>query len=142
MSKLEEQFRLWPWTEKRDLVFFRGSRTSSERDNLVRLSRAFPELVDAQYTKNQVHYFSLFLFKCLKLPSYLQAWKSMTDTLGMDPAKEVSLEDHCQYRYSITHFKVFEKRFILLIFSTDICLTFVALQPVFDSSTFFFAAHW
>ena len=33
--------------------FFRGSRTSSERDALVLLSRHEPELIDAQYTKNQ-----------------------------------------------------------------------------------------
>lgn len=33
--------------------FFRGSRTSSERDSLILLSRNHPELVDAKYTKNQ-----------------------------------------------------------------------------------------
>jgi len=70
----------WPWDQKLNMGFFRGSRTSSERDPLVLLSRAQPELVDAQYTKNQ-------------------AWKSDADTLGEQPAKELKLEDHCKYKY-------------------------------------------
>ncbi|CAL1278038.1 unnamed protein product [Larinioides sclopetarius] len=70
----------WPWSKKKDKAFFRGSRTSSERDELVLLSREHPDLIDAQYTKNQ-------------------AWKSDKDTLGAPPAKEVSLEDHCAYKY-------------------------------------------
>ncbi|XP_043211340.1 O-glucosyltransferase rumi homolog [Amphibalanus amphitrite] len=70
----------WPWEEKEARAFFRGSRTSSERDPLVLLSRRRPELADAQYTKNQ-------------------AWKSDQDTLGAPPAEEVSLEDHCRFRY-------------------------------------------
>ncbi|KAH0553860.1 hypothetical protein KQX54_005193 [Cotesia glomerata] len=69
-----------PWDEKKLQAFFRGSRTSSERDNLVLLSREQPELVDAQYTKNQ-------------------AWKSDEDTLHRPPAPEVSLENHCKYKY-------------------------------------------
>jgi protein glucosyltransferase len=43
----------WPWERKRSVAFFRGSRTSSERDSLVLLSRDRPDLVDAKYTKNQ-----------------------------------------------------------------------------------------
>ena len=39
--------------KKLSKAFFRGSRTSDERDPLVLLSREQPELVDAQYTKNQ-----------------------------------------------------------------------------------------
>lgn len=69
-----------PWQEKQSLAFFRGSRTSSERDSLVLLSRAEPQLADAQYTKNQ-------------------AWKSAADTLGAEPAAEVRLEDHCAFKY-------------------------------------------
>jgi protein glucosyltransferase len=46
----------------------------------VLLSRQKPDLVDAQYTKNQ-------------------AWRSDADTLGAKPAEEVKLEDHCQYKY-------------------------------------------
>lgn len=42
-----------PWDAKIPKGFFRGSRTSAERDPLVLLSREKPELVDAQYTKNQ-----------------------------------------------------------------------------------------
>jgi len=41
------------WEKKKNKAFFRGSRTSSERDNLILLSRNKPHLVDAQYTKNQ-----------------------------------------------------------------------------------------
>ncbi|XP_033320875.2 O-glucosyltransferase rumi homolog isoform X1 [Megalopta genalis] len=69
-----------PWSKKEPKGFFRGSRTSSERDNLVLLSRQKPDLVDAQYTKNQ-------------------AWKSDEDTLHAPPAVEVSLESHCKYKY-------------------------------------------
>nr|CAG4641759.1 EOG090X07KN [Eurycercus lamellatus] len=69
-----------PWVDKKPKAFFRGSRTSAERDPLILLSREDPDLVDAQYTKNQ-------------------AWKSDADTLGAIPAKEVSLEDHCPYKY-------------------------------------------
>ncbi|XP_067618784.1 O-glucosyltransferase rumi-like [Eurosta solidaginis] len=69
-----------PWSEKLSLGFFRGSRTSDERDALILLSRRRPELVDAQYTKNQ-------------------AWKSLKDTLNAEPAKEVSFEEHCRYKY-------------------------------------------
>ncbi|XP_076636795.1 O-glucosyltransferase rumi homolog [Colletes latitarsis] len=69
-----------PWKEKKDKGFFRGSRTSSERDNLILLSRSKPNLVDAQYTKNQ-------------------AWKSDEDTLFAPPAAEVSFNSHCEYKY-------------------------------------------
>ncbi|MGH0161908.1 UNVERIFIED_CONTAM: hypothetical protein FKN15_042446 [Acipenser sinensis] len=55
-------------------------KTSAERDPLILLSREDPELVDAEYTKNQ-------------------AWKSEKDTLGRPPAKEVPLVDHCKYKY-------------------------------------------
>ncbi|XP_043498721.1 O-glucosyltransferase rumi homolog [Polistes fuscatus] len=69
-----------PWDKKKEKVFFRGSRTSSERDNLILLSRENPNLIDAQYTKNQ-------------------AWKSDEDTLHAPPASEVPLESHCAYKY-------------------------------------------
>lgn len=69
-----------PWNEKIDKGFFRGSRTSKTRDPLVLLSRKKPNLVDAAYTKNQ-------------------AWKSVEDTLGHEPADIVSLPDHCQFKY-------------------------------------------
>ncbi|CAG0898900.1 unnamed protein product [Cyprideis torosa] len=67
-------------TKDASFRFFRGSRTTGVRDSLVLLSRSEPELVDAQYTKNQ-------------------AWKSEKDTLGRPPAPEVSFEHHCQYKY-------------------------------------------
>ncbi|XP_037805322.1 O-glucosyltransferase rumi homolog [Lucilia sericata] len=68
------------WSSKESKAFFRGSRTSDERDSLVLLSRRMPNLVNAQYTKNQ-------------------AWKSPKDTLNAEPAKEVSFEEHCRYKY-------------------------------------------
>lgn len=76
---LKTQSKL-PWTKKKNIAFFRGSRTSSQRDPIVMLGRSRPDLVDAKYTKNQ-------------------AWKSKADTLGDEPAKTVSFEDHCEYKY-------------------------------------------
>lgn len=77
LSKAAEEF---PWNKKLSKAFFRGSRTSDERDPIVLLSRSDPNLVDAQYTKNQ-------------------AWKSPADTLNAEPAEEVSFEDHCKFKY-------------------------------------------
>uniref|UniRef100_A0A667ZSC5 Protein O-glucosyltransferase 1 n=1 Tax=Myripristis murdjan TaxID=586833 RepID=A0A667ZSC5_9TELE len=58
----------WPWKKKEPKGFFRGSRTSPERDPLVLLSRENPELVDAEYTKNQAwkseRFFSCLLHPC------------------------------------------------------------------------------
>ncbi|KAK6621257.1 hypothetical protein RUM43_011563 [Polyplax serrata] len=79
-KSLTNEFIKWPWHKKKSIGFFRGSRTSSKRDILVLLSRKKPELVSAQYTKNQ-------------------AWKSSEDTLGREPAEVVTLEHHCQYKY-------------------------------------------
>lgn len=79
-KSLTDAAKKWLWKKKKPMGFFRGSRTSSERDPLILLSRANPALVDAKYTKNQ-------------------AWKSDADTLYEPPASEVSLEDHCQYKY-------------------------------------------
>ncbi|XP_071321051.1 protein O-glucosyltransferase 1 [Trachinotus anak] len=77
---LKKSAAQWPWKKKESKGFFRGSRTSPERDPLILLSREAPELVDAEYTKNQ-------------------AWKSERDTLGKPPAKEIPLADHCKYKY-------------------------------------------
>ncbi|XP_049919635.1 protein O-glucosyltransferase 1 [Epinephelus moara] len=77
---LKKSAEQWPWKQKESRGFFRGSRTSPERDPLILLSREAPELVDAEYTKNQ-------------------AWKSERDTLGRPPAKEIPLVDHCKYKY-------------------------------------------
>ncbi|XP_033165877.1 O-glucosyltransferase rumi [Drosophila mauritiana] len=79
-EKLEKRAAAIPWSQKRSLGFFRGSRTSDERDSLILLSRRNPELVEAQYTKNQ-------------------GWKSPKDTLDAPAADEVSFEDHCKYKY-------------------------------------------
>ena len=81
MSKeLKKQAEAVTWEAKASKGFFRGSRTSDERDNLVYLSRSKPDLVDAQYTKNQ-------------------AWKSNKDSLGVAPTNDVSLEEHCKFKY-------------------------------------------
>jgi hypothetical protein len=77
---LMAQARRWPWDKKDPRVFFRGSRTSTQRDPLVLLARAKPHLAMAAYTKNQ-------------------AYQSKEDTLGLEPFPEVTLEDHCKYRY-------------------------------------------
>lgn len=42
----------WLWEKKLNKGFFRGSRTTDERDPLVLLSRKEPNLVDAQYIKH------------------------------------------------------------------------------------------
>lgn len=79
-QSINDASHMWPWESKKSMAFFRGSRTSPERDSIVLLSRQYPDLVDAQYTKNQ-------------------AWKSIQDTLNAEPAKEISLEEHCKYKY-------------------------------------------
>ncbi|XP_071818025.1 protein O-glucosyltransferase 1-like [Apostichopus japonicus] len=79
-TKLNKEADKIPWEEKEDIAFFIGSRTSAERDPLVRLSQSNPELVNARYTKNQ-------------------AWKSDADTLYLPPADPITLEEHCKYRY-------------------------------------------
>lgn len=77
---LLEEAKKYPWSKKLSKGFFRGSRTSSERDSLIMLSRENSKLIDAAYTKNQ-------------------AWKSEADTLNVPPAEEVSFEEHCKYKY-------------------------------------------
>lgn len=79
-DSLKQASQHWTWDKKLSLGFFRGSRTTEERDPLVMLSREEPDLVDARYTKNQ-------------------AWRSNADTLNATPAEEVPLEKHCQYKY-------------------------------------------
>ena len=97
-----------PWNKKSDIGFFRGSRTSQERDQLILLSRKSPHLVDAKFTKNQVFYLQSiwrktsmdYLFKnYFQSALFFQSWRSNVDTLGVEPAEEVKLEDHCGYRY-------------------------------------------
>lgn len=79
-NSIAKAAKKFPWSEKESIGYFRGSRTSDERDSIVKLSRKHSDLVDAQYTKNQ-------------------AWKSKEDTLGRNPASEVSFEEHCRYKY-------------------------------------------
>jgi len=79
-EQINKESMKYPWEKKLSKAFFRGSRTSKERDPLVLLSRKNSKLVDAKYTKNQ-------------------AWKSINDTLGEKPAENVHLYDHCQYKY-------------------------------------------
>eukprot|EP00823_Brevimastigomonas_motovehiculus_P001155 TRINITY_DN11684_c0_g1_i1.p1 TRINITY_DN11684_c0_g1~~TRINITY_DN11684_c0_g1_i1.p1 ORF type:complete len:423 (+),score=97.60 TRINITY_DN11684_c0_g1_i1:80-1348(+) len=66
------------WTEKKPVAFFRGGRTSTERDPLIRLSVSKPDLVEARYVRGQ-----------MKDPN----------TMGMEPAPEMPMEEHCVYKY-------------------------------------------
>ncbi|KAG8522011.1 Protein O-glucosyltransferase 1, partial [Galemys pyrenaicus] len=81
----------WPWRKKNSTAYFRGSRTSPERDPLILLSRKNPKLVDAEYTKNQA-------WKSMKVTTSLLN-KTTADTLGKPAAKDVHLVDHCKYKY-------------------------------------------
>ncbi len=74
---LRRKAKEWPWEKKHNKAFFRGSRTSAERDPLVLLSRAEPDLVDAQYTKNQA-------YKSEKVTELTCSWVIMV-TLNSDP---------------------------------------------------------
>lgn len=69
----------WQWNDKIPKGFFRGSRTSDQRDALVLLSRSSPELVDAAFTKNQAwksdkvkknlifKYYKFKILKCIRI---------------------------------------------------------------------------
>ncbi len=41
-----------PWDGRKDLAFFRGARTTPQRDAIVRFSNEHPDLMDAAYTPN------------------------------------------------------------------------------------------
>ena len=75
----------WPWADKEDKLFFRGSRTSQERDPLVALARREPELVDAKFT-----------------PSGSKRVNDKAVADGLGPLVDVvPLEDHCRYKYLV-----------------------------------------
>lgn len=82
-SKISKYAESRPFQSRKDLAFFRGSRTTEERDPVILISRQNPNLIDAKYTKNQ-------------------AWRSVKDSLGEKPAEEVSFEKHCDYKYLIS----------------------------------------
>ncbi|KAJ8352484.1 hypothetical protein SKAU_G00239600 [Synaphobranchus kaupii] len=95
---LKKSAEEWPWGKKESRGFFRGSRTSPERDPLILLSREAPDLVDAEYTKNQAWKSE----KATSSPSpalLLHLYPYLQDTLGKPPAKEIPLVDHCKYKY-------------------------------------------
>lgn len=98
---LMAQARRWPWDKKDPRAFFRGSRTSTQRDPLVLLSRSKPHLAMAAYTKNQ-------------------AYQSKEDTLGLEPFPEITLEEHCKYRF------LFNFRGVAASFR---CVYYVCLLP-------------
>ncbi|KAL5518147.1 hypothetical protein EMCRGX_G003832 [Ephydatia muelleri] len=85
-----------PWNKKTPVAFFRGSRTSADRDPLVLFSRSHPHIVDAAYTKNQAWRSDQVRGTSPFLTSHTLFFQ---DTLGEPAAQEVSLEDHCKYRY-------------------------------------------
>lgn len=109
----------WPWDKKLKRAFFRGSRTSAERDPLVLLSRERPELVDAQYTKNQ-------------------AWKSIAVIFLYHSLLPILITDfnrtHWTYRQLMKcHWKITA--------SIDICSISVEWQRRSASSTYSSATH-
>ena len=67
-----------PWDERKDVAFFRGARTTPERDPIVFFSDAHPELLDARYTPN---------------------YKKESGLPGVEPVEPVELEAHCEYKY-------------------------------------------
>ncbi|EDW80613.2 uncharacterized protein Dwil_GK11623 [Drosophila willistoni] len=67
---IADRARRMPWQKKISIGFFRGSRSSKERDNLVLLTKRAPHLVDAQYTQSK-----------------------------NSPVKEMSLAEHCKFKY-------------------------------------------
>jgi len=67
-----------PWNQKKDVLFFRGSRTTDTRDALVDLGQHDDPLFDIQYTKGT---------------------SKRADAKRKSPAfPQVHLRDHCQYR--------------------------------------------
>ena len=44
--------KLNPWAKRRNVAFFRGARTTDERDAVVFFSDKNPSLLDAKYTAN------------------------------------------------------------------------------------------
>ena len=41
-----------PWDNRKDVAFFRGARTTPQRDAIIRFSNEHPDLMDAAYTPN------------------------------------------------------------------------------------------
>jgi hypothetical protein len=68
----------WPWDAKRDVLFFRGSRTTDTRDALVDVGQHGNPLIDIQYTKGT---------------SQRADAKRTTQAFP-----QVHLRDHCAYR--------------------------------------------
>lgn len=83
IQELDKAEKSWPWEEKLNQVFFRGSRTDEQRDPLILLARELPAVVDAQFTASG---------------SKRVNDKTVTDGLG-PIADQVSLEDHCKFRF-------------------------------------------
>ena len=69
-----------PWEQRQPVAFFRGARTTAERDALIFFSDANPTLLDAKYTAN---------------------YKKESGLPGIAPVPAVELEDHCKYRFLI-----------------------------------------
>ena len=52
-QKLNTEQEKYLWDDKLDVLYFRGSRTSPERDGIIKLSRKRRDDVDAFYVPNQ-----------------------------------------------------------------------------------------
>ncbi|XP_030370727.1 O-glucosyltransferase rumi isoform X2 [Scaptodrosophila lebanonensis] len=68
-----------PWKSKKPIAFFRGSRSSKERDSLVLLSQRKPDLVDAQYTRHTSD--------------------KSTSSLDAELVPEMPFSGHCGFKY-------------------------------------------
>jgi hypothetical protein len=73
-----------PWKAKIPKAFFRGSRTTYQRDPLMRLTKNRPDLAHAHYTFN---------------PGTGVPMQQLIDIMGQKPATEASFEEHCKYKY-------------------------------------------
>jgi protein glucosyltransferase len=93
---LKEERKI-PWKSRKDVLFFRGSRTTNTRDVLIDLGQKNNSLIDIQYTKGT----SQRADAKRKTPAYPQ----------------VHLREHCHYRYLVNIRGVaasFRFRYVLL----------------------------
>jgi protein glucosyltransferase len=110
-----------PWATRRDVSFFRGARTTPQRDAIVNFSNEHPDLMDAAYTPNYKkesgegkaaqHSRSLCISVSIASSTPSDSFSesscaangtlrvSATGVPGVDPVPPVELEDHCDYRF-------------------------------------------
>ena len=84
-EELIQESNSMTWEDKFQTAYFRGTRTSDERDFLIRLNTNHPELVNATYIKHQSKHIN----------------DKTIELFGIQPGEPVSLVDHCHYMYLI-----------------------------------------